>query len=177
MPGTHLTSFIYRTWGDVGGCDYWVDSWYTPTTRWYEGWHSPKPLELWFKTEPNAWNFIGWEKWQEGPGLSPRIIEVQFLSPNPALMPKKEWRNWMREPSWVEKITYSDQDQAAPSEWLSTTNNPWLATGEYKGSFLGKGAPNTKGKDTHSKGSGAPKGPGSNGTGGGKKGDKGNGKA
>ena len=163
MPGTHLTSQIYSSWSDVGGCDLWVGMWYTKTQRWYEGWYSPKPLELWFLTQPNSWNLIGWELWREGPGLSPELLEVQYVWPNPGRTTKQQWFALSKQPKWLEKNTYKDHE-VATTEWLDAVDALWLM-GEEKGGFLGKGAPKTadsKGKGHESKGTGAPK------TGGGK---------
>ena len=159
MPGPHLDFQLFQCWNDVGGCDLWIGSFFNEEHRWWEGWHSPKHIALWYQTPPNAWNFIGWEKWDYDATM---IQESLYVDPNPSLVPKRQWPEQSKQKPGALRHTYDDQGNIAHTEWIAYEDlSPDMLAGCPKGSFLqafAKGRTGSKKGGVKGKGKGEPKG-------------------
>ena len=150
MPG-----YLMQCYDNVGGTDLWLGSWYSPSAKWWTGWHTPTAFHHWpgLRRTPK-WQLIGYEQWSDD-GWPTRIIQAYRAFPNPStvtkgsdLTPQGHWRHAYSADGSVTHATYH------------TDILTWAVKEEFiKGQ--GKGTPEGKGKGTSKgKGKGAPKGQG-----------------
>ncbi len=140
MPGANVCTVVHQCYPDVGGVDVWVGAEFDAHARWWVGWHSPKALETWWHTKPNAWSLIGWEHWVYAAYYPD---QVHYNAPNPSTTP----RNQHKVPQSAWNATYDDNDNLI--QFWSSAPMPLDADIWHKGTApsKGKGKGNEKGKN------------------------------
>ena len=43
----------------TSGTEVWVTDSHDDAVCWWQGWWTPKPIEQWWRTQPNEWHFVG----------------------------------------------------------------------------------------------------------------------
>ena len=142
MPGPHLEIKMMQTFADVGGCDAWIGSWWTPTHQWWVGYHSTRALNAW-QWPSQDWVLIGYEKWYQPFAGTPRLREAFYATPNPSMTPPY----LLTPPDGHWHVCYSLSGNETWRQWVGTVltedanNQQYLKGGPTgpKGGFHGKG--------------------------------------
>ena len=116
--------------------DMWEGSYFTPTSRWWVGWHTLTDFNHWPTCPENKWFLIGWERWTtENP---PNRMESYIVSPNPSAMPQGS--NLQPHGHWYR--AYDELGNETYAQWIDealvwTARDAYLK-GEGKGHPVGK---------------------------------------
>ena len=121
MPGPHLDAFTMQTYGDVGGIDIWIISYYQGNAQWWVGWHSLAPFHGWHLSEDHQWFLIGYELWYTPLTGIPYLSEAHYNDPNPSTTPWGEdltpQGHWIVQCNFHGKLTYNNYHPWALPPW------------------------------------------------------------